>query len=231
MRPELPHTFKSFPLERGAVTVGASSNLTVGGKTELIVVLEDRQQTTITDLSVELSIDCWTGDSVTNIRLSQATFGTVSVSEGLQETVRQPIAVPQSTPFGCGPTVCTMNLILTVDGSPSSREFYVNPLTTPSVVNVIDPLLKLDYVVNDSFAVVDRTDADRRVAQSVRFAPTDDTPTTEPVDVFVRSVSDGLHAAPTVGHEPRTPVSELPDPVLVTEDDGDDRLVDAVEQL
>ena len=231
MRPELPHTFKSFPLERGAVTVGASSALTVGEKIELIVVLEDRQQTTITDLSIKLTADCWIGDSVTNTELSQVNFGTVRVSEGLRETVRQSIAVPQSTPFGCGPTVCTMNLSLSVDGSPDSREFHVNPLTTPSVVNIIDPLLKLDYAVSDSYAVVDRTDTDRPIAQSVRFAPTDDTPTAEPVDVFVRSVPDGLRVAPTVGREPRTPVSELSDPVLVTGDAGSERLVDAVEQL
>jgi hypothetical protein len=225
------HTLGTIRLGAGVVTVATDNKPVVGQTNKLHISVKHRQQVTLSELAFELFDEYWTTTGIEHRSLISKNLGSISIQEGVSTRISPEITIPETTAIGCGPAACTAVLTFSIRGETVSRSFGLTPLSEPKLTAVIEPVVEQGYTVCDSFLVTDRSGCNHSITQSVRFAPTDDTPTTEPVDVFVRSVSDGLHVAPTVGHEPRTPVSELPDPVLVTEDDGDDRLVDAVEQL
>lgn len=225
------HRLGVVPLDTGAVTLTLDGVPVVGETSELSVRFETRRRITLSRLTFGLVDEYWTADGVERRPLLAERLPDLAVDEGVAATATTTITLPETTAIGCGPTACTAVVSLSVDGETVSRSFGVTPLSNPKLTTVIEPMVDLGYTVCDSFLVEDPSQRDRSAIQSVRLSPTDSTPTTEPVDVFVRSVDRGLCVAPTVGRAPRTPVSDLPDAVLLTGDDGGERLTDAVERL
>lgn len=187
-------TIGEYTLPDGSFTVQTDQPLVAGEPVEVTALLETRNRDRTISECVLTAVTRYSspGGTQQSVGFREPVTEELTVTAGVTATATTAFTVPHELPVTVGPTTTPVWVRFTTGGRRVEREEYLPVRCDPSVMSVLRPIAEQGYVVTGGWPITDRTDTDRLFAQFVRFEPTAEATTDEPIDAVIRSAPDGL---------------------------------------